>query len=155
MSMKPRYAGEARSALLAAIATNLRLKTVIVVDPDIDVHGSDQLEWATAFRMQPKRDVIIFDSVPSGSLDPSVDDSIALDSRTGSTIGIDATFPFGAEIKSATAVPATGHVCGPAVAEHGQEFFEVGRAGLAGVRLPRVAQWVSETRRAKSELART
>jgi 3-polyprenyl-4-hydroxybenzoate decarboxylase len=125
MSMKPRYAGEARSALLAAISTNLRPKTVIVVDPDIDVHSSDQVEWATAFRMQPERDVIIVDSVPAGPLDPSVDDSIALDARTGSAIGIDATYPFGAEIKSATEVPAAGHLCGPAVAEHGHEFFEV------------------------------
>jgi len=68
---------------------------VIVVDPDIDVHSSDQVEWATAFRMQPERDVIIVDSVPAGPLDPSVDDSIALDARTGSAIGIDATYPFG------------------------------------------------------------
>jgi 2,5-furandicarboxylate decarboxylase 1 len=125
MSMKPRYAGEARSALLAAISTNLRPKTVVVVDPDIDVHSPDQVEWAMAFRMQPKRDVIIVDSIPSGPLDPSVDDSIALDARTGSAIGIDATYPFGAEVKSATEVPAAGHVCGPAVAEHGHEFFEV------------------------------
>jgi 2,5-furandicarboxylate decarboxylase 1 len=33
MAMRPRYAGEARSALLAAIASNLRPKIVIVVDP--------------------------------------------------------------------------------------------------------------------------
>jgi hypothetical protein len=53
-------------------------------------------------------------------------------SVVGSAIGIDATFPFGAEIKIAgdapaagDAVPAAGHVCGPAVAEHGHEFFEV------------------------------
>jgi 4-hydroxy-3-polyprenylbenzoate decarboxylase/2,5-furandicarboxylate decarboxylase 1 len=39
--------------------------------------------------------------------------------------GIDATFPFGAEVRSATDVPAAGHVCGAAVAEHGHEFFEV------------------------------
>jgi 3-octaprenyl-4-hydroxybenzoate carboxy-lyase len=125
MSMKPRYAGEARSALLAAISTNPRPKTVVVVDPDIDVHSCDQVEWAMAFSMQPRRDVIIVDSVPAGPLDPSVDDSIALDARTGSAIGIDATYPFGAEVKSTTDVPAAGHVFGPAVAEHGHEFFEV------------------------------
>ena len=39
--------------------------------------------------------------------------------------GIDATFPFGAEIKSATEVCAASRVCGPALAEHGHEFFEV------------------------------
>ena len=41
-----------------------------------------------------------------------------------SAIGIDATFPFGAEVKSAADVPV-GQVCGPAVAERGHEFFEV------------------------------
>jgi 2,5-furandicarboxylate decarboxylase 1 len=64
MAMKPRFAGEARSALLAAIGTNLRPKTVIVVDPDIDVHNSHRVEWATAFRMQPYRDVIVVDGLP-------------------------------------------------------------------------------------------
>jgi 2,5-furandicarboxylate decarboxylase 1 len=123
MSMKPRFAGEARSALLAAIASNLRPKKVVVVDPDIDVHSSEQVEWATAFRMQPK-DVIIVDKVPPGPLDPSVDASVPAEKRTGSAIGIDATFPFGAEVKSASDVPV-GQVCGPAVAECGHEFFEV------------------------------
>jgi 4-hydroxy-3-polyprenylbenzoate decarboxylase/2,5-furandicarboxylate decarboxylase 1 len=123
--MKPRYAGEARSALMAAIASNLRPKKVIVVDPDIDVHSSTQVEWATAFRTQPARDVIIVDGLPGGPLDPSIPDSIGLYNRTTSAIGIDATFPYGTVIKSAVDVPAAGNVCGPAVAEHGHEFVEV------------------------------
>ena len=124
MAMKERYAGEARSALLAAIASNLRPKRVIVVDPDIDVHDSDQVEWALAFRMQPTQDVIIVERVPGGPLDPSIDPSIAPHARLGSAIGIDATFPFGAEVKTA-GVPGSKEVCGPALAEHGLEFFEV------------------------------
>jgi 2,5-furandicarboxylate decarboxylase 1 len=95
MSMKPRYAGEVRHAILAAMSTNLRPKVVIVVDPDIDVHDSAQVEWALSFRMQPQRDVVIVDALPAGPLDPSVDDSVALDQRTASAIGIDATRPFG------------------------------------------------------------
>ncbi len=120
---RPRFAGEARSALLAAIASNLRLKKVVVVDPDIDVQSSEQVEWATAFRMQLK-DVLIVDKVPPGPFDPSVDASVPTEKRTGSAIGIDATFPFGATVESAADVPA-GQACGPAVAEHGHEFFEV------------------------------
>ena len=61
IAMRPRYSGEARSAILAAMGSNLRPKTVIVVDPDIDVHDSEQVEWAMAFRTQPARDVIIVD----------------------------------------------------------------------------------------------
>ena len=42
----------------------------------------------------------------------------------GSAMGIDATFPFGADEQKAADVPA-GDACGPAVAEHGHEFFKV------------------------------
>lgn len=119
IAMRPRYAGEARAAILAAMGTNVRPKTVIVVDPDIDVQNPDQVEWATAFRSQPARDVIVVDGLGAGPLDPSIDDSIPLDQRTGSALGIDATYPYGTVIKVA------GDACGPSVAEHGKEFLEV------------------------------
>jgi 3-polyprenyl-4-hydroxybenzoate decarboxylase len=97
---------------------------VVVVDPDIDVRNPDQVEWAIAFRSQPARDVIIVDDLPGGTLDPSIDGSIPLARRVGSAMGVDATFPFGADEQKAPDVPA-GAVCGPAVAEHGHEFFKV------------------------------
>ena len=125
MAMKQRFAGEARSALLAAIASNLRPKKVVVVDPDIDVHSPEQVEWATAFRTQPARDVVIIDGIPGGPLDPSIPDSVPLYSRTSSAIGVDATFPYGTVVRSADEVAAAGSVCGPAVAEHGHEFVEI------------------------------
>ena len=72
MAMKQRFAGEARSAMLAAIASNLRPKTVIVVDPDIDVHRlPTRSNGRLAFRMQPARDIILVEGLPSGPLDPS------------------------------------------------------------------------------------
>ena len=122
MAMKQRFAGEARSAMLAAIASNLRPKTVIVVDPDIDVHSSEQVEWALAFRMQPARDAIIVEGLPSGPLDPSSDESVKPDRRIGSAIGIDATFPYGTVVRKAA---EAGNICGPAIAEHGLEYVEV------------------------------
>jgi UbiD family decarboxylase len=118
-SIRPRFAGEARAAILAAMSTNLRPKTVIAVDPDIDVHSADQVEWATAFRSQPARDTMIVDGLPGGPLDPTVDESLPNDQRLGSAMGIDATFPYG------TVVRLAGDVCGPAVAEHGKEFLAV------------------------------
>jgi 2,5-furandicarboxylate decarboxylase 1 len=105
MSMQPRYAGEARHAILAAMSTNLRPKIVTVVDTDINVQSSAEVEWATAFRMQPQRDVIVVDGLPAGPLDPSVDESVPLDSRTASSIGIDATRPFGLEFQKVADVP--------------------------------------------------
>jgi 4-hydroxy-3-polyprenylbenzoate decarboxylase/2,5-furandicarboxylate decarboxylase 1 len=105
MSLTQRYAGEARHAILAAMATNLRPKIVTVVDTDINVQSSAEVEWAVAFRMQPQRDVIVVDGLPAGPLDPSVDDSVPLDSRTGSAIGIDATRPYGEEFQKVADVP--------------------------------------------------
>ena len=105
MSLTQRYAGEARHAILAALSTNLRPKIVTVVDPDINVQSSAEVEWAVAFRMQPQRDVIVVDALPAGPLDPSVDESVPLDSRTGSAIGIDATRPFGMEFQKVADVP--------------------------------------------------
>lgn len=118
-SMRPRFAGESRAAILSAISSNLRPKIVIAVDPDIDVHDSTQVEWATAFRIQPSRDVIVVDHLPAGPLDPSTDHTLPNDMQFGSALGIDATFPYG------TVVKVGGDVCGPAVAEHGREFLSV------------------------------
>ncbi len=124
MSLKQRYAGEARHAILTTFASSQRPKLVVVVDPDIDVRNPDQVEWAIAFRCQPGRDVIIVNDLPGGTLDPSVDGSLPLNKRVGSAMGIDATFPFGADEQKAPDVPA-GEACGPAVAEQGHEFFKV------------------------------
>jgi len=40
-------------------------------------------------------------------------------------MGIDATFPFGADEQKAGRRPMLAEACGPAVAEHGHEFFKV------------------------------
>jgi 4-hydroxy-3-polyprenylbenzoate decarboxylase/2,5-furandicarboxylate decarboxylase 1 len=96
VSMRPRFAGEARQVILSAMSSNIRPKWVIVVEPDIDVHSSSEVEWAMAFRVQPGADVIVVDAIPAGPSDPSIDDpKMARPLRTASAIGIDATRPFG------------------------------------------------------------
>lgn len=95
LAMAPRYAGEARQAIMAAMASNVRPKFVIAVDPDIDIYRSTDLEWACAFRVQPAVDVFTVDGLPAGPLDPSVDEELPLDRRTSSAVGIDATRPVG------------------------------------------------------------
>jgi len=64
ISMTQRYAGEARQVIIAAMASNIRPKWTIVVDPDIDVHSSSEVEWAMAFRTQPAKDTIIVGDIP-------------------------------------------------------------------------------------------
>lgn len=95
LGMEPRFAGEARQAILAAMASNIRPKIVVVVNTDIDVHNSDEVEWAISFRMQPHQDVILENDLPAGPLDPCILDSVPLDARLSSGLGIDATYPFG------------------------------------------------------------
>ena len=75
--------------------------------------------------MQPARDLIVVDALPGGTLDPSVDRSLPLDRQTGDGMGIDATFLFGAEIRTAGARPVSRDICGPALAEKGHEYIEV------------------------------
>ena len=105
IAMEPRYAGEARQVILAAMASNIRPKWTIIVDPDIDVHSSTEVEWAMAFRVQPQRDVIVVENTPAGPSDPSVDLSKDRTMRISSCIGIDATRPFGEPFYDVADVP--------------------------------------------------
>ncbi len=105
IAMNPRYAGEARQVILAAMASNIRPKWVVIVDPDIDVHNSGEVEWAMAFRVQPQRDVIVIENTPAGPSDPSVDLSRDRTLRISSCIGVDATRPFGEPFYEVADVP--------------------------------------------------
>jgi 4-hydroxy-3-polyprenylbenzoate decarboxylase/2,5-furandicarboxylate decarboxylase 1 len=106
IAMQQRFAGEARQVILAAMSSNIRPKWTIVVDPDIDVHSSAEVEWAMAFRVQPQQDVIVVDRIPSGPSDPSIDDPTKPRlMRTASAIGVDATRPFGKPFSEVADVP--------------------------------------------------
>lgn len=106
ISMTPRFAGEPRQVILTAMASNIRPKWVIIVDTDIDVHSSAEVEWAMAFRVQPARDVVVMNDIPAGPSDPSIDEpSRPRPMRTASAIGIDATRPFGKPFPEVADVP--------------------------------------------------
>jgi 2,5-furandicarboxylate decarboxylase 1 len=106
ISMTQRFAGEARQVILAAMSSNIRPKWVTIVDPDIDVHSSSDVEWAMAFRVQPQKDVIIVGDIPAGPSDPSIDEPTKpRPMRTASSIGIDATRPFGKPFSEVADVP--------------------------------------------------
>ena len=114
VSMEPRFKGEPRQVILAAMASNIRPKWVIVVDPDIDVHSSTDVEWAMAFRFQPHRDMVVQEGIPAGPSDPSIDDPKQMRPlRTGSAIGIDATRPFGQPYSEVADVPGWDEITVP------------------------------------------
>jgi len=99
IAMKPRYEGEARHAILATMAGNLHPKWVITVDPDIDIRNPAEVEWAQSFRVKPSEDVFIVPRTAAAPLDPSTDGGYS------SSVGIDATLPFGVEFPDVSEVP--------------------------------------------------
>jgi 4-hydroxy-3-polyprenylbenzoate decarboxylase/2,5-furandicarboxylate decarboxylase 1 len=105
LSIRPRYEGEARQAIMAAMALNIRPKWVIAVEPDINIFNPAEVEWAMCFRTRPSHDVFVVDHTPAGPLDPSVDDHVQLAARESSTVGIDATRAFGSKFPDVADVP--------------------------------------------------
>lgn len=93
ISMKQMYPGHVNQVGTAAISTEMGhygLKTVIIVDEDIDPWDMPRVLYALAFRHQPSRDQIL-DRGRSTPLDPS----LPIESREiTSRIIMDATIPY-------------------------------------------------------------
>lgn len=86
ISMKKRYQGQARMAMMAAFAADLYLKHVIVCDQDINIANLNHVMWAVATRVQAARDTFIIPQVRGSGLDPSAEPRGVVDK-----MGIDAT----------------------------------------------------------------
>jgi 4-hydroxy-3-polyprenylbenzoate decarboxylase len=98
ISLKQMYPGHADQVLTAAISTEMGaygLKTVIVVDDDIDPWDIPRVLYALAFRFQPNRSQVI----KRGRSTP-LDPSLPIDQRwiTGRLL-LDATIPYDWENK--------------------------------------------------------
>jgi UbiD family decarboxylase len=86
-------ADDGRRAIEAAFGGHGSLKHVLVVDEDVDIYDTQQLEWALATRFQADRDVLIWPDRPGSSLDPSGIHVPGSKSRTAK-MGLDATIPW-------------------------------------------------------------
>jgi 4-hydroxy-3-polyprenylbenzoate decarboxylase len=98
ISLKQMYPGHADQVLTAAVSTEMGaygLKTVIVVDDDIDPWDIPRVLYALAFRFQPNRSQVI----KRGRSTP-LDPSLPIESRwiTGRLL-LDATIPYDWEKK--------------------------------------------------------
>jgi len=94
ISMKPMYHGHSTQIGLAAFAThtgNYGLKTVILVDEDIDPENMDQVMYALSFKFQPEFGTQILRRGRSTPLDPSLPRSSRFQT---SRIIIDCTTPY-------------------------------------------------------------
>lgn len=93
ISVAKRKEGDGKQAILAALAADHFLKHVIVVDPDIDVHDTEQVLWASHVRFQADRDLVTLSGAKGIRMDPSADQfttPVGTDTVTAK-IGIDAT----------------------------------------------------------------
>src|SRR3990167_6442242 len=74
ISIKKQFEGFAKMIAMAALGTwgARYVKTLIIVDDDVDPFDWTQVEWALATRVQPHRDVEIIRDVVGCILDPSL-----------------------------------------------------------------------------------
>lgn len=89
-----RHEEDGRRAILAAFKGHTSLKRVVVVDTDVDLYDSANVEWAIATRFQADQDLVILTDQAGSSLDPSGVQAPGQKSRTAK-MGLDATAPPG------------------------------------------------------------
>jgi UbiD family decarboxylase len=94
VQIEPNGPNDAQKAIAAAFQGHTSLKHVVVVNSDIDILNTADVEWAIATRFQASRDLIVFEDQPSSSLDPSARQIPGKKSRTAK-MGLDATVPWG------------------------------------------------------------
>lgn len=86
VAMNQTREGEARQVMLGLLGWDHYLKTVVVVDADVDITKDSEVLWALATHFQPHKDVVIIEGLPGNALDPS-----ASGIGTTSRMGLDAT----------------------------------------------------------------
>jgi UbiD family decarboxylase len=69
------------------------LKHCVIVDDDIDIYDSDDVEWSIATRFQADKNAVILPNQRGSSLDPSGDLTEGKKATTCKA-GLDATIPF-------------------------------------------------------------
>jgi UbiD family decarboxylase len=84
---------DGKKAILAAFNGHRSCKHVFVVDKDIDIYNSQEVEWAFATRFQGDTDLIILSREPGSSLDPSSEVTPAGKHLTAK-LGFDLTKPL-------------------------------------------------------------
>ncbi|MBR1368966.1 hypothetical protein RJ53_05385 [Methanocalculus chunghsingensis] len=92
VSIEKQTEGDGKNAIMAAFAAHTSLKHVVIVDPDIDIHNPEDVEFAIATRLRGDTDIMVVSGVRGSSLDPSrIADGMNV------KVGVDATIPLGRE----------------------------------------------------------
>lgn len=99
ISMQQNAKYEARNMLSTAISA-VGFKIAIAVDEDIDIYDLESVMWAVCTRTQADKDLIVLPRATSFNLDPS-----APEYGVGTTMGIDATKPYGEGFETVVRIP--------------------------------------------------
>lgn len=82
--------GEPKNIIMSAFGAHYDIKQVVVVDKDVNISDSDEIEWAVATRFQADRDLLVVSGALGSKLDPTTNNGIS------AKLGFDATVPVGA-----------------------------------------------------------
>lgn len=91
VSIKKTAEGQPKQAIMAALGTEFYVKTVIVVDEDVDIFDLSDVMWAVMTRTRADRDITFIHGAMGAILDPTSDP----EDHTLTKVGIDATKPTG------------------------------------------------------------
>lgn len=79
--------GEPKNVALGAFTAHVNIKTVIVVDPDVDIYDPADVLWAIANRVDWSQDTFLVPGAQGHEMDPTADQR-----GVHTKIGIDATY---------------------------------------------------------------
>ena len=82
--------GSSARAVINALFALVQVKHAFIVDDDIDVYSSEEMEWAMAARFRADRDLVQASGLPGFYADPNADGN-----RTVAKLGFDLTRPVG------------------------------------------------------------
>ena len=91
VQMKKTAEGQPKQAIMAALGTEFYVKSVIVVDEDVDIFDLSDVMWAVITRTRADQDVTYIHGAMGAILDPTSDP----ENHTVTKVGIDATKPTG------------------------------------------------------------
>lgn len=89
VSIQKQTQGDGKNVLMAALTAHPSLKHCVVVDEDINIYKSEDIEYAIATRVKGDDDILIVPGARGSSLDPT-----AAPDGTTTKIGLDATKPL-------------------------------------------------------------
>ena len=92
IKIKKTSSSDGKKAIEAAFRGHKSLKHCIVVEDDIDIYDSNDVEWSLATRFQADKDAVVLPNMRGSSLDPSGDLTEGKKART-CKVGLDATIP--------------------------------------------------------------